>query len=136
MTGRSVDIFFYGLFMDVELLRNQRMMPLSPRRAFVDGFTLRIGQRATLVPTATGRVYGIVLRLDQHEIVELYSAAGLRHYLPEAILVRTLEGQEYPALCYTLPEPPSPDEHNPEYAAKLKQLLQSLNFPSDYIASI
>jgi hypothetical protein len=68
MTRRLIEVFFYGLFMDVELLRSQAVVPMHPRRAFVEGFTLRIGQRATLMPTAGARAYGMLIALTHHDI--------------------------------------------------------------------
>jgi hypothetical protein len=52
VTSRCISVFFYGLFMDEELLRAKGVQPRSPRQACIRGFALRIGQRATLVPVA------------------------------------------------------------------------------------
>ena len=136
MTRRPIEVFFYGLFMDVELLQSQAVVPMNPRRAFVEGFTLRIGQRATLIPTVDARAYGMLIALTHHDIAQLYAAPGLQHYLPEAILAHTMEGQAVPALCYNLAEPPSVSERNPAYAAQLQVVLQALGFPAEYVASI
>jgi hypothetical protein len=136
MTGRLIEVFFYGLYMDMELLRGQAVAPMHPRRAFVEGFTLRIGQRATLVPTAGARAYGMLMALSHQEVAQLYAAPGLQHYLPEAVLAHTLEGHDVPALCYNLAEPPSASERNPEYTAQLKALLQALGFPAAYVVSV
>lgn len=51
MSDRRLDVFFYGLFMEVAVLRKIGLTPVNPRRAYVEGFALRIGQRATLVPS-------------------------------------------------------------------------------------
>lgn len=136
MSRRPIEVFFYGLFMDLELLRSQAVVPVQARRAFVDGFALRIGQRATLMPTAGARAYGMLMALTHHEIAQLYAVPGLQHYLPEAVLAHTLEGEAVPALCYNLAEPPSDSERNPAYAARLKAVLQGLGFPAEYVASI
>ena len=136
MTRRPIEVFFYGLFMDVELLQSQAVVPMHARRAFVEGFTLRIGQRATLIPMVGARAYGMLIALTHHEIMQLYAAPGLQHYLPEAVLAHTMEGQAVPALCYNLTEPPSISERNPAYAAQLKAVLQGLGFPAEYVASI
>ena len=74
---------------------------MHARRAFVEGFTLRIGQRATLVP-AGARAYGMLMALTHHDIAQQHAAPGLQHYLPEAVLAHTMEGQAVPALCYNL----------------------------------
>ena len=63
MSERRVNGFFYGLFMDVAVLRNSGAMPADPRQAYVDDFTLRIGQRATLIPSAGARAYGMLIAL-------------------------------------------------------------------------
>jgi len=136
MTRRPIEIFFYGLFMDVELLRSQAVVPMHARRAFVEGFTLRIGQRATLVPAAGACAYGMLMALTHHEMSQLYAAPWLQHYLPEAVLTHTMEGKAVPALCYNLAKPPSASERNPAYAAQLKAVLQALGFPAEYVASM
>ena len=48
---RRVEVFFYDLFMDEELLRGRGLEPEGGEIAAIDGFALRIGQRAALVPT-------------------------------------------------------------------------------------
>ena len=136
MTRRLIEVFFYGLFMDVALLRSQAVVPMQARHAFVEGFTLRIGERATLIPMVGARAYGMLMALTHRDIAQLYAAPGLQHYLPEAVLAHTMEGQAVPALCYNLVEPPSASERNPVYAAQLKAVLQELAFPAEYVASI
>jgi hypothetical protein len=136
MTGRRIDVFFYGVFVDIDVLSATGATPSNPRRAHVDGFALRIGQRATLVPTTGSRVYGMIFALTHLELERIYSAPDLKTYRPEAVLAQPLEGLLKPALCYVLPEPPRPGERNPEYTARLQRALTKLGFPADYVASI
>lgn len=136
MTDRRVDGFFYGLFMDRDLLRESQVLATRPRQAYVDDFALRIGRRATLVPAPGARAYGMVLALTHHELNMLYTAPGLEEYRPEAVLAHSLDGKPIPALCYNLRQAPAADEANPEYAARLRAVLSKLNFPPEYIASI
>lgn len=136
MSDRRIDGFFYGLFMDSDLLRESGVAAENPRRGYADGYALRIGRRATLVPSPEGRAYGMVFALTHMELAQLYSLPGLEEYRPEAILVRLLEGEELPTLCYNLGEPPQPGEANPEYAARLRAALSRLGFPSQYVASV
>lgn len=136
MNDRRIEVFFYGLFMDADILRDNGVQPEKPRQAFVDGFALRIGQRATLVPCGGLRVYGMLFALTHAEIDRLYGGPGLELYRPEAGLAVTLDGATTPALCYNLREQPRPEERNPEYAARLRRTLSALKFPPDYVASI
>lgn len=136
MTLRPVDAFFYGLFMDVEVLRASAVVPRNPRRAYVDDFALRIGKRATLVPAPGGRAYGMLIGLTAVELERLYGGPGLEDYRPEAVIARPLDGGIVSALCYNLAEPPAPQERNADYAARLRRLLAELDFPADYIAAV
>jgi hypothetical protein len=136
MSDGRVAGFFYGLFMDVELLRTSGVSVSEARRAYVDDFALRIGRRATLVPSPGARAYGMVIALTHADLDRLYGAPGLEDYRAEAVLARLLDGGLQAALCYNLGKPPAPDERNAEYARRLSQLLARLDFPPEYIASL
>jgi len=136
MSERRIDVFFYGLFMDTATLLDIGVEPDRPRPAFVDAFELRIGQRATLVPTIGARAYGMLFALTHDELQRLYSRPGLEQYCPEALIAQSLDGKSAPALCYNLRSAPGPEERNVEYASRLQGTLQRLGFPSEYAASI
>lgn len=85
MSDRRVDGFFYRLFMDVALLEASGVMAENPRKAYVDGYSLRIGQRAPLGPAERGRACSRVLALTHDELDALYRAPGLEDYRPEAV---------------------------------------------------
>jgi hypothetical protein len=133
---RKINVFFYGLFMDEALLRAKGITSPNMRVAFVQGFQLRIGNRATLVPIPSERVFGVVASLTHRELEQLYSEPSLQAYKPEAILAHLLNGESMAVLCFNLVESPSDDEHNPQYAAKLRTLAAQLQFPPDYVSSI
>lgn len=136
MADRRIDVFFYGLFMDAELLRAKGAQPVNVRSACVPGFALRIGQRATLLRSAEARAYGVVMELTHGEIEQLYSEASVRAYRPEAVIAELGDGSHVPAMCFNLLVPPSPEEANSEYAAKLRALAGRLGLPPEYVESI
>jgi hypothetical protein len=136
MTDRPIEVFFYGLFMDDNLLRSRGIVPLNPRPATVEGFGLRIGKRATLVPATHERSYGMVMGLTHQELKGLYSGPGLEHYRPEAVTCTTLTGELVSALCYNLPNAPAPDEVNEEYAGQLRAVLAKLGFPAEHVERV
>ncbi len=136
MSPRRVDGFFYGLFMDADVLQSLQVNPTEPRRGYAEGYALRIGRRSTLVPAEGARAYGMVFALTHEELHRLYSPPGLQEYRPEALLVKTLEDETLPALCYNLDPETTPQAPNPEYAAKLRQALTRLDFPAEYVDSI
>ena len=136
MAERRIDGFFYGLFMDTDLLRESGVEAGTARAGYVDDFELRIGQRATLLPLPGARAYGMILELTHDDLDRLYGAPGLEMYRPEAVIARSMAGEGTPALCYNLVEAPAPNEANPEYAARLREVLARLGFPPDYVKSV
>ena len=136
MSDRRVDGFFYGLFMDVAVLRNSGVVPMDPRKAYVDDFALRIGKRATLVSSRGFRAYGMLIALTHHELEQLYGAPGLEQYRAEAVLAHLMDGGSAPALCYNLLDEPRADERNPDYAVRLQKALRDLSFPPEYVDSL
>lgn len=136
MTPRRIVVFFYGLFMDAELLRAKGANPSGVRSASVSGFRLRLGKRATLIPDGEAYAHGIAMELSHPEIDQLYSETSVSSYRPEAVLAQLADGSFIPALCFNLPAAPGPEEANPEYAAKLRELARRLKLPADYIEGI
>ena len=136
MEPRHLDVFFYGLFMDRQVLEDKGIHPLDVRVAAVPGFTLRIGTRAALLPAPAAEVQGVLMKLSRSDLEKLYSEPSVQAYRPEPVLAITRNGETVAALCYNLPEPPTRDEHNAEYAAKLRELAQRIGLPGDYVRSI
>lgn len=136
MTSRRADAFFYGLFMDEELLRAKGLRPEGGELASVDGLALRIGQRAALIPTPGARVHGLVMSLTLSELDRLYSEPSVQAYKPQAVLAQLASGGVIAALCYNLLQPPAATERNPEYVTKLRTLAQKVGLPAEYVASL
>lgn len=136
LQDRHIAVFFYGLFMDAQALRARGMNPQAERPARLDGFTLRIGKRATLVPDAAGCVHGILMDLTHAEIDALYSDPSVQVYRAEAVLAKPTGAAQVAALCFNLPYPPDASERNPDYAARLGELARRLGLPADYVARV
>lgn len=136
MDPPPLEVFFYGLFMDHELLQGKGVLPADIRLAAVSGFALRIGARAALVPAPDAEVYGVLMKLSHADLEKLYSEPSVQAYRPEPVLAVARGGVAVAALCYNLPEPPAPNEQNAEYAAKLRALAERIGLPSAYITSI
>jgi hypothetical protein len=133
---RRIDVFFYGLFMDDALLREKGMNPADRRIASVENFSLVIGARATLVPYVGTTVHGVLFSLTHSEVDALYREGSVSVYRPEAVSARLEDGSLIPALCFNLPVPPSREERNPQYVAKLKELAERIGLPASYVSSI
>jgi len=134
VTPRTVDIF-YGLFMDMGLLQQRGLHPSHPQVACLDSYALVISDRATLMPSAEARVYGIVTGLPFADIDMLYAEPSVREYRPEAVLVTREDGRQSPALCYTLPSV-ADAPRNTTYAVQLLALAKTLAFPEAYLDTL
>jgi AIG2-like family len=135
MRTRRLSVFFYGLFMDPELLRGKGLQPENARRACVRGMRLRIGERAALELDPDGIVYGMLFELTHGDIERLYAEPSVAPYRPEAVLAEPDEGEPVAALCYNLPSAPT-DKPNLEYVRKLRALAIRLGLPAGYVNSI
>ena len=131
-----IEVFFYGLFMDETLLREKGLNQQGRRLASVEDFRLVIGARATLVSCAGATAYGVLYSLTRGEVDALYSEDSVSAYRPEAVAAQLPDGGFAPALCFNLPAPPSADERNPQYAAKLRELAGRIGLPPAYVSSI
>jgi len=77
-----------------------------------------------------------VMKLSHAAIEKLYAEPSVRAYRAEPVLATVRDGGPIAALCYNLPESASPDEHNAEYAARLRAVALRVGLPADYVASI
>ena len=135
VTERKVAVFLYGLFMDMDGLQQRGLDPSDPQVASLNGYAIVLGDRATLVPHAAARVYGIVTGLTHADIDTLYTEASVRDYRPEAVVVILGDGRQVPALCYLLPQVTSA-HRNTAYAVRLLALAKALAFPGAYLATL
>ncbi len=130
-------IFFYGLFMDRSLLTEKGLHPETIGPAVLSDYRIHIGQRATLLPSASSRAYGIVMELSEQEAHALYSEPSVRAYKRERVRVALLaNNQVVEADCYNLPRELALTGANPAYANELSRLAGALGFDSAYAREI
>lgn len=135
MEAENVAVFFYGLFMDKSLLASRGITPSRATVGHVDGYGLRIGRRATLLPDETSRAYGVLMTIRTEEAKALYSDKSVADYVSEFVTVTRPDGTLEPALCYNLPASKL-EGTNSEYANSLLLLAGELGFPGDYLEQI
>ena len=132
MTVEHVNVFFYGLFMDMGLLQQRGLTPRHPQVARLDGYDVDIRDRATLIRNATARVYGIVTGLTHEDIGTRYADPSVRDYRPEAVVVTLADARQVPAWCYNLPQVTGA-RRDTVYAVRLVEVSKTLAFPGDYL---
>ena len=136
MSAESLDVFFYGLFMDADLFEAKGLRPRDPRRARIEGYGLRIGERATLVPAADEMAHGVVMALTEDELARLYAEPSVSDYRSELVEARLDDGRPLTVACYLLPKELAGGEVNRQYAAELAELVRRLELPAEYVAEI
>ena len=135
MKAKDVAIFFYGLFMDTSLLATSGIHPSRVTVGYVDGYGLRIGRRATLVPDEADRAYGVLMTLRAEDVQALYAEESVADYVPESVSVVLSDGTLEPAVCYNLPKSRL-EGTNSRYARSLLALAGKLGLPSAYLQQI
>lgn len=103
MKERTVWTFFYGSYINFNVLKEVDLVPEQWEVGRLSGFDIIIQPRANLVRSDRTTVYGIIATATHNELTKLYVHAHDvlgEIYLPEAVLVETLDNKLKPALCY------------------------------------
>jgi hypothetical protein len=128
-------VFFYGLFMDGDLLKEKGLNPSAAEIAYVTGYGLRIGERATLMQSSHERSYGSVIQLDEEEIEKLYGDKSVEDYVPQEVTVIDTNGSTLAVVFYILPMSKLSGQ-NKEYAKSLSVVARKIGLPEEYIDEI
>lgn len=135
MSADETWVFFYGLFMDASVLASKGVRPMEMTVGHVDGYGLRIGKRATLVPETNSRAYGVLMKIAAQDAAALYSEKSVADYVAESVVVTLPDEIQVSAVCYNLPAAKLA-ETNPEYAVALLALATKLGLPDSYLRHI
>jgi hypothetical protein len=138
MAEPKVWTFFYGSYLNLDVLKEVNLIPDRWEVARLSGFDLRIRPRANLVRAEQHCVYGIVATATHQELARLYAhAQGVlgEIYLPEAVLAETMDGKWRPALCYIAPAmEPRPAAN--DYINRIAGPARAYGLPEWYIKKI
>lgn len=128
-------VFFYGLFMDQDILIKRGLHPSNPQRGYLKDYSLRIEDRAFLIPSKNKRAYGMIMELNNKEIAILYSEKSVSDYVPEVVEVVTESNENIDVICYNL-QFEVLSGTNKLYAQSLYELAKKLTFPKKYLREI
>jgi hypothetical protein len=125
-------VFFYGSFINRQVLAEVDLVPDCVEVARLWGFDIRIKPLANLVRSDRHSVYGIVCETTHVELNRLYGQDWVGEYFPEPVLVETVEGRLLPALCYIAPRmKPSPAAG--DYIDRIVDPAREYGFPGWYV---
>jgi len=130
-----MEVFFYGLFMDKDILKKNGINSSNPRKGYLNNYTLKIGNRASLIQCEKEKAHGIIMTINDEEIIKLYAEKSVADYIPEKVEVVTETKEHIIATCYNLPLELLTGT-NELYAKSLYKLAKKLNFPKEYLTRI
>ena len=134
MSEKRVQVFFYGLYMDFDVLRRFGDIPEVWEVAKLRGYDFRVASWGYLARSDRDSVYGTLVGVTHEELEQLYGPSNTfltSRYVPEPVLVETADGKWAAALCYvstSAPEGPV----NADYVDKMVALSEKLGFPQWY----
>ena len=135
----SVNVFFYGGYMNFDLLDGYGIGKRPYHVVQLPGYQLVIGSSANVVRNGLERVFGIVTQLTPDELEILYGADAQAKlgskYIPEAVLAYTQEGDLLPALCYIVPGSVT-GIPTPAYIDTILKAASAYHFPQSYLDHI
>src|SRR5258708_18971476 len=105
-TEPNVWALFYGSYMNFDVLREVDLTPQEWEVGRLNGFDIQIGPRANLVRSDRACAYGVLATAAHAELACLYAHAQDvlgELYLPEPVLVETLDSKWRAASCYICP---------------------------------
>ena len=135
MAETEVWTFFYGSYINFDVLREVELEPTQWEVARLHGYDITIEPRANLERSDADTVYGILATATHGQLDDLYAHAREvlgETYQPEAVLAETLERTWRPALCYICPDM-EPRPADPDYVARILGPARQYGFPSWYI---
>ena len=137
MVEPKVWVFFYGSFINLDVLRGAGLVPDRVEVARLGGFDIVIRPLANLVRSDQHSVYGILATSTHTELARLYDYARDTlggTYLPEAVLAEAA-GAWRPALCYIAPQmEPAPASN--DYLDRIVVPARRHGFPDWYLARL
>src|SRR5262249_8064651 len=138
MAEPRVWVFFYGSYINFDVLAEAQLAPERWEVAQLPGFELVIRPRANLVRTEGAIAWGIVALATHAELTRLYAHARDvlgEAYWPHPVVVETRDGALRPALTY-LSHDMLPRAADPAYVARIAGPARRYGFPTAYVENI
>ena len=132
MSKDSVQVFFYGSYMDSETLAGWKVKPIEFEVARLDDYELAFCPFATLIPKKGSAVHGVLARLYREDVERLYSRVELADYKAVDVILETEKRKRVRASCF-IAKPRKGMTPSPEYLQLLIKVAEKLCFPSDYV---
>ena len=134
MKERKVCVFFYGSFINLNVLKEVGFEPEEYEVARLNGYAIQLQPSANLVKSDKDCVYGIITMATHTNIKQLFEKLSA-NYLPEAIIVNTQDEKWIPALCY-IADSMEPKPTTNAYIDRIVGPAKEYGFPQWYIDKV
>jgi hypothetical protein len=127
--------FFYGSYINLDVLKEADLVPRDIEVARLSGFDITISPLANLVESSQHMVYGILATASHRELQRLYIEhaqdvlGGI--YEPQAVLTETMSGLWRPALTY-IAHAMAPGPAARDYVERIARPAREFGFPAWY----
>ena len=135
MSEKLIEGFFYGLYMDPDLLRGINVNPVDPRPAYLANRQIDFKGLVKVITKPDQKVWGMLIKLTKSDIEAMYSVEAAKVYSSESVLAILDDGHSIQATCYNLPINEQA-ELNRDYINKLLPILKKLSLPAPYIQEV
>ena len=132
---RTIAVFFYGSFIRRDVMARGGLNPGRVEVARLSGYDIRVAPHAALVRSDQHVVYGVLVQATHDELNTLYNMDGPSSYLPEAVLVETLDQKLEPAITY-LPQEAGTEPADREYLDRIVAAGREYGFPRWYLRKL
>jgi len=100
---KRIAAFFYGSFIRKDIMALGGFYPDRIEVAKLNGYDIAFDPHANVFRCDQRAIYGVLVYPSHEELNKLYSRDGVGTFLPEAVVVETMDHQLTPAMCYMPP---------------------------------
>ncbi|MEM6361415.1 MAG: hypothetical protein AAF348_18620 [Bacteroidota bacterium] len=84
---------------DRTILLQNGIEPSDPRKGYLNDYTLKIGNRASLIPHKNEKSFRIVVTVNNGAIHNLYAETSVVDYIPEEVDIIVNKHDSIKAIC-------------------------------------
>lgn len=134
MTDEMVDVFFYGSFMDPDVLAKCGLKPRDLRAAKAPNYSIGFAPMATMTTCPGAAVWGVACRLAVAPLERVYRLAPLADYgyFTRRISISDVDEKPISAVVY-LTRRPVGARPEKTYLENIIRISERWNFPPEYL---
>jgi hypothetical protein len=129
---KRIPAFFYGSFIRKDIMALGDFYPDRIEVAKLNGYDIAFDPHANIFRCDNCAICGVLVYPSHEELNKLYARDGVGTFLPEAVVVETIDHKLVPAMCY-MPPTRGIAAADTEYVDKLINAGIDHGFPSWYV---